>query len=143
MIQPLRTIHRRAFVALAFVLPAILFVALGARRAVTPVVPPARLGLTGVLWPKGTVQSSLQGDSGNIAVILHTVNAFNEPDLLLYWTPAAPAGNVLPAEARLLGPFAVERPFQLPRDRRVPGQLVLYSLAHQSIIDAIALENLP
>lgn len=139
MIQPLRTIHRRAFVALTFVLPAILFVALGARHT----VPPARLGLTGVLWPKGTVQSSLQGDSGNIAVILHTVNAFNEPDLLLYWTPAAPAGNVLPAEARLLGPFAVERPFQLPRDRRVPGQLVLYSLAHQSIIDAIALENLP
>ena len=32
MIQPLRVVHRRAFVALALVLPAILLIGLGARR---------------------------------------------------------------------------------------------------------------
>lgn len=32
MIQPLRTVHRRTFVALAFVLLAILLIGLGARR---------------------------------------------------------------------------------------------------------------
>jgi hypothetical protein len=32
MIQPLRTAHRRLFVALAFVLAAILLIGLGARR---------------------------------------------------------------------------------------------------------------
>ena len=32
MIQPLRAVHRRAFVALAVVLPAILLIGLGARR---------------------------------------------------------------------------------------------------------------
>ena len=32
MIQPLRAVHRRAFVALALVLPTILLIGLGARR---------------------------------------------------------------------------------------------------------------
>jgi hypothetical protein len=36
MIQPLRTVHRHVFVALAFVLPAVLVAGLGARHAPLP-----------------------------------------------------------------------------------------------------------
>ena len=108
MIQPLRAVHRRTFVALAIVLPAILLIGLGARR-------PRRaqaqmrtdLPATGYivsessnLWQKHSIRSTFYSKPDrpqDIYVVLLPAQELNEPDLLLYWAANAPEGNVLPA----------------------------------------------
>ncbi len=63
---------------------------------------------------------------------------FAKPDLLVYWAAGNPViGEVLPGDARLLGPFDPSMSLQLPNDASVTGGvLVLYSLADNEIVDA-------
>ena len=158
MIQPLRTVHRRAFVALALVLPAILLLGLGARY------PRQRLSLlatqlpnsthllrkSDTLWQKHAIQSEFYSDSdhpGDIylvlnPVVLHTAQEPSEPDLLLYWSTDQPQGDSVPSPARLLGPFIAGKVFTLPMSLGRTGYLVLFSLPHHTVFDVARVETL-
>jgi|SRR5271157_743155 len=154
MIQPLRTVHRRTFLVLAFILPAILLVGLRARPLhVRPAFRVSGLPAgaymvreSGGLWRKHAMQSmfySMPDRPQDIYVALRPNEELNEPDLLLYWTTSAPQGNTLPADAQLVGEYAAGRAFLLPMDEKRSGYLVLFSLAHQFVIDIGTVEKLP
>ena len=154
MIQPLRTVHRRAFVALAVVLPAVLSAGLGSRRphlspsAPAAEMPPATylLRKSDKLWQSHVVQSEFYSDTGNpqkIYVTLKPKQALTEPDVLLYWSESEPQGRSLPSTALLLGPFAAGKALALPADVRRASHLLLYSLAHREVIDSATVEALP
>ncbi len=159
MIQPLRTVHRRAFVALAVVLPAILLVGLRARHpSQRSSAPAARLPASAYLvrkseslWQKHTIQSefySVSKSPGDIfvvlnPVVLHPPQEAIEPDLLLYWSTDQPQGDSVPAHARLLGAFVAGKAFTLPLSLERTGYLVLFSLAHHTVFDTARVETLP
>ena len=154
MIQPLRAAHRRAFVALALVLPAILLIGLGARRPrLGPSTHAADVPDTGnivressTLWQKHSIQSRfyIKPDRPlDTYVVLLPAEELNEPDLLLYWDTNAPQGNVLSGEAQLLGAFSTGKVFRLPLYEKRAGHLVLFSLAHQTVFDTAVVEKLP
>jgi hypothetical protein len=154
MIQPLRTVHRRAFVLLAWLLPAILLAGLGMRR---PRLQPAAgasqvpasahlMKASGALWQKHAIRSEFYSEPGAPQegyVVLRPEQTVDEPDLLLYWAEDAPPGNALPPRARLLGSFAAGKVFILPVGSERAGHLVLFSLAHQRIFDSTTGEKLP
>jgi hypothetical protein len=154
MIQPLRTAHRRAFVAIAFVLPVVLAAGLGARhRQSRSSVQAARLPDSAHLvrrstdlWSKQAMLTEFYDDAnhpGEISVIVRPAVELTEPDLLLYWSSELPPENMLSANARLLGPFVEGRPFTLPLDVDGTGYLVLFSLPHQTVLDSAKVEKLP
>ena len=154
MIQPLRTVHRFAFVALAFVLPVVIVAGLAARRprlasGSPPVQLPASAQLvreSGALWPKHSMRTEFYSDSsrpGEIEVVLIPTEDWNEPDLLLYWSMDPPSGDSLPDGARLVGPFITGKPFALPPSLSGSGYFVVFSLAHQTIFDTAKVEKLP
>ena len=154
MIQPLRAVHRRAFVALALVLPAILLIGFGARRPrLGPSAHATDVPDTGnmvressTLWQKHSIQSRLyvkQDRPLDTYVVLLPAEGLNEPDLLLYWATNAPQGNVLPEEAQLLGAFTTGKAFLLPLNQKRVGYLVLFSPAHQAVFDTARVETLP
>ncbi len=154
MIQPLRAVHRRAFVALALVLPAILLIGLGARRpSLNPGTNATDAADTGntvressTLWQKHSIQSKFYSRPDrpqDIYVVLEPAQGLNEPDLLLYWVTDAPQGNVLPADAQLVAAFATGRAFLLPLKEKRAGHLVLFSPAHQTVFDTARVEKLP
>jgi hypothetical protein len=154
MIQPLRTVHRRAFVTLALVLPAIVAAGLSARHPVSqPVarakqIPASARVLTNSdnLWRMNALQTEIFADSTSLEnryVIMQSDRELKEPDLLLYWAGNQPSGDSLPAGAKLLGAFDVGRTFALPGAAAQGGHLVLYSLAHRSVADTAAVEKLP
>ena len=151
MIQPLRTAHRVAFVALAFVLSVVIVAGLAARRprlvsASQQLSASAQLVReSGTLWQKHAMRTEFYSDSGrpgDIDVVLIPAEEFNEPDLLLYWSVDPPSGNSLPAAARLVGSFIAGKPFILPPNVDRSGYLVLFSLPHQTIFDTAKVERL-
>jgi hypothetical protein len=158
MIQPLRTTHRRAFSALALVLPAILLVGLGARHPHQRLSVPAPqlpnsahlFRQSDTLWQKHTIQSEFYSDSnhpGDMFVVLNPVALHPqeaiEPDLLLYWSAEQPQGDSVPAHARLLGVFIAGKVFTLPMGLGRTGYLVLFSLPHNTVFDTAKVETLP
>jgi len=154
MIQPLRAAHRRAFVALAFVLPALLVAGLGKRHSRLPstvqggqVPASAELVRTsGALWQKHSIQTDFyraSDHSGEMRVALYPAQELSEPDLLLYWSAERPTGDSLPATARFLGSFDVSRTFALPLSVDQGGYLVLFSFPHESLFDTAKVEKLP
>ncbi len=148
MIQPLRTVHRRAFVALALILPAVLLIGLMARR------PPLqadskRHNLEGWqsiqesdhLWAKHSIRSLFVRNTSDpiaVHVVLQPIGDFSVPDLLVYWSPELSASDNLPTNAVLLGAFENKRPMRL-QGRGNQGFLILYSLAHHSVVDSAPL----
>ena len=154
MIQPLRTVHHRAFVALALVLPAILLIGLGARRpGLGPTAHPTDVPDKGnmvressTLWQKHSIQSRFYRKPDHpldTYVVLVPAEELNEPDLLLYWATNSPQGNVLPVEAQLVSAFTTGRPLLLPLNKKRAGYLVLFSPAHQAVFDTARVETLP
>ena len=154
MIQPLRALHRRAFVALALVLPAILLIGLGARRPrLGPSAHATDVSDTGnmvressTLWQKHSIQSRFYRKPDrplDTYVVLLPAEELNEPDLLLYWATNVPQGNILPGEARLVGAFTTGKAFLLPLNEKAAGHLVLFSPAHQTVFDVGRVEKLP
>jgi len=154
MIQPLRAVHRRGFVVLALVLPAILLIGLGARHPRlnqgTHATDAADTGNTvresSTLWQKHSIQSRFYRKPDrplDTYVVLSPAEELNEPDLLLYWATNAPQGNVLPGEAQLLGTFRTGKSFLLPLNQAGAGHLVLFSPAHQAVFDTARVEKLP
>ena len=135
MIQPLRAVHRRAFVALALLLPTILLIGLGARRPhlgpsahATDVLDPGNMvRKSSTMWQKHSIQSRFYDKPGrplDTYVVLLPAQELNEPDLLLYWATNAPQGNVLPGEAQLVGAFATGKAYLLPLNGTRTGHLV-------------------
>jgi hypothetical protein len=152
MIQPLRIVHRRAFIALALVLPAILLLGLGARRPrLGPIAQPTSAAAQVVresskLWQKHAIQSKFYRMSDrpqDIYLVLQPAQELNEPDLLLYWATNAPQGDVLPAQVQLMGALRAGKAFPLPLNENRTGTLVLFSLAHQTVFDTAGVERLP
>ena len=154
MIQPLRTVHRRASIAMSIALPAVLFFGLSARRPMaqsgghTDTLPTSAqlLKRSAGGWQRHSIETSIYGSLDSppeLYFVLRPAQPLNEPDVLLYWSAAPPANNSLPAGARLLGAVEPGQPLALPGDSRPQGYLVLYSLAHQSVEDYAALEKLP
>jgi hypothetical protein len=154
MIQPLRAVHRRAFVALALVLPAILLIGLGARHPrLGPSVHAPDVPDTGnivrnssTLWQKHLIQSrfySRPDRPQDIYFVLQPTQTLNEADLLIYWVTNTPQGNVLPVDSQLVGPFTPGTAFLLPLKGKRAGQLVLFSPAHQIVFDTARVEKLP
>jgi hypothetical protein len=154
MIQPLRTVHRRAFVALGLVLPAILVVGQALRHPPSPVngssdrIPDGQFVMkkSDRMWQKHAMVTEFYGDAKDATasyVVLRPAQDLNEPDLLLYWTEVAVEGNTLPRDARLLGAFAPGKIFLLNANGQRSGRLVLYSGAHQTIVDTSLVESLP
>jgi len=153
MIQPLRTAHRRVFVGLALVLPALLVVGLGARPPVMRPLMSARTATTlenpihasPVMWQRHGIESAFYRSgtgSGQVSVVLTPKDEMAEPDLLVYWASGEAQGNSLPPGAELLGAYASGRSFLLPRTAGA-GRIILYSLAHQEIVDSAVVESLP
>lgn len=154
MIQPLRTAHERMFIVLAVVLPAVLWIGLGARprslssNARAPQFPGAAhlVKQLATLWQRHAMQAEFYEDAthrGGISVVFRPAGQLNEPDLLLYWSPEKPVGESLTAGACLLGRFVAGKPLSLPSESDRTGYLVLYSVAHQTVIDAAKVEELP
>ncbi|MGC1588291.1 MAG: hypothetical protein WA791_21720, partial [Rhodomicrobium sp.] len=150
----LRTVHRRTFMALAFILPAILVVGLRARP---PHVRPAfhfsdlpagayMVRESSGLWRKHVMRSkfySMPDRPQDIYVALQPTQEFNEPDLLLYWTASVPQGSALPVDAHLVGAYTAGKTFLLPMNEKRSGYLILFSLAHQMVFDTGTVEKLP
>lgn len=154
MIQPLRTVHRRAWVALALLLPAMVLIGLGARHPrLAPSTQAADVPTTAfevtdssVLWLNHAVQSKFYGESDrpqDIYVVLQPTRDLNEPDLLLYWTADEPQGSALPGNAQLVGTFTPGKASLLPLNERRAGHLVLFSSAHQTVVDSATVGTLP
>ena len=154
MIQPLRAVHRRAWVALALVLPAIVLIGLGARHPrLTLNAHAAGVPITAHvvressnLWQKHAIQSKFYGTSDrpqDIYVVLQPAEELNEPDLLLYWASDAPQGNALPGNAQLVGTFTTGKAYLLLLNEKPAGHLVLFSPAHQTVVDSARVERLP
>lgn len=153
MIQPLRDIHRRAFVALVLVLPAVLLIGLGARHprqgpiANATDVPGTRnvVRESSNLWQKHSIRSRFYCKPDrplDMYVVLLPAQELNEPDLLLYWATDAPQGNVLPGDAQLVGAFSTGRAFLLPLNEKGAGHFILFSPAHQAVFDTAVVEKL-
>jgi len=154
MIQPLRVVHRRAFVALSLVLPAILLIGLGARR---PRLGPSAhatdvqgtgnmLRESSTLWQKHSMQSRFYSKPDrplDTYVVLSPAQELNEPDLLLYWAANSLQGNGLPGGAQLVSAFTTGKAFLLPSNQKRAGYLVLFSQAQQAVFDTARVETLP
>jgi hypothetical protein len=154
MIQPLRTVHRRAFVTLALVLPAILLAGIEGRHPGTSLTGrspelPATAYLvreSNGLWTQHSIATKfyVRSDSPkDIYVVLRPTQPLNEPDLLLYWSTNTPRGKSLPSESLLVAPYTADEAFTLPLDKERAGNLILFSLAHQTVFDSARVEKLP
>ena len=154
MIHPLRTMHRRAFFALALVLPAILLAGIEARHSGTSLTErslelPATAYLvreSTKLWTQHSIDTKFYGSSHSpkdIYVVLRPMQALNEPDLLLYWSTNTPQGNSLPSESLLVAPYIADEAFKLPLVEERAGHLILFSPAHQTVFDSARVERLP
>ena len=154
MIQPLRTVHRRAFVTLALVLPAILLAGIEARHP-RPILTGRSSGLpptahllreSNGIWAQHSIATKFYGRSDrpkDIYVVLRPMQALNEPDLLLYWSTNTPRGNSLPSESVLVAPYSADEAFALPLEKERAGNLILFSLAHHAVFDIARVEKLP
>ncbi len=154
MIQPLRTVHRRAFVTLALVLPAILLAGIEARHPGTSLTGrspelPATAYLvreSNGLWTHHSIATKFYGRSDSpkdIYVVLRPMQLLNEPDLLLYWSTKTPQGKSLPSESLLIAPYTADEAFTLPLDKERAGNLILFSLGDQAVFDSARVEKLP
>ena len=154
MIQPLRVGHRRTFVGLAVVLPAILLIGLGARNSrpaegVRIADVPAASNVvreSSNLWQNHAIHSTFYSRADRpqeVEVALQSADALNSPDLLLYWADKAPQGNALPGEAKLVGAFRTGKALLIPLNEKRTGYLVLFSSADKGVFDTARVEKLP
>lgn len=155
MIAPLRRRHRLWTSTLAAAVPVLYVLALAARPQ-PPVadLPPVLAGADGGgevvreaadLFSVHAVTVRVRRATGGWQIELEPRAPIASPEVLVYWSPSAPAAPALPVEAFLVGSLAGRRarvfglpPAALGRD----GWLVLYSLGHQEVIDTAVLGTL-
>lgn len=151
MIQSLRSVHRRASLGLALVLPTVLVAGLMARRPLSRADSKTHnseawqpIRQSDHLWTKYAIHSVFLTDASDptdIQVVLEPLDDFFAPDPLVYWSRELSGSDRLPTNAVLLGAFEYGKPLRL-RETDTKGFLILYSLAHQSIVDTASLERL-
>src|SRR5215467_10444878 len=144
MIQALRSVHRQASMALVLVLPTVLVVGLMARQPLprtnsktdnAEVQQPIRQ--SDRLWTKHAIHSVFMRDMSDpttVQVGLEPLDDLSAPDLLVYWSAELSDVNQLPSQAVLLGTFENGKRLQFLKINP-KGFLILYSLAHQSVVD--------
>jgi hypothetical protein len=145
MIQPLRIIHRRVFVVFAVVLPAIFIGGLRARHTwpVMAAQPFPIAGVSGSVEAEGNwrkfhirLKSFHEGPSESVTrVQLLPQNDLAEPEVLVYWSDAAPNNSSLPDNARLLGKLDPTVSYALPEMAHGGGFLILFSAARNALLD--------
>src|SRR6266498_3296695 len=147
MIQPLRTAHRRIFIVLAALLPAIIAVGLSERHAPVRASEPSitqratRSSAAAAVWEKNTLTTEFSSDPNNpytVQLFLKPVRELRDPDVLLYWRAEAAAADL--SHARLLGPLGYDRAYWLTGEE-YRGYLILYSVAHNRIVDSAKIEG--
>jgi hypothetical protein len=152
VILPLRQRHRRIFLVLAMFLPITFLVGILARKPATAItaLPAGLAASTPVfaatewnrsdLFAKAPVSVRLLREktgAGNFAIEFFAAKDFVKPDLIAYWVAGSPSlTNAVPDDARLLGGFDSAAILPLPRDAETAtGELILYSLADQEIVE--------
>jgi hypothetical protein len=151
MILQLRQRHRRMFLALGILLPVAFAVGLAARKPLPEInslpkeIAPATTPFAVEMWsradlfPKSPVQVRLlreQTGVGRFGVVLSAAKDFVKPDLLVYWSDEnSISTNALPDNAILLGAFNSASLPLPPNAQNTEGELVLYSLADNEIVD--------
>src|SRR5678815_2901729 len=148
MIRHLRQRHRVIVCTLGVLLPVAFSAGLAARKPVqVPATVSSRLAgqandfgrmvwSKADLWPGQRISTSLRQDAaGSVAVEL-MIRDLVKPDLLVYWVAGKErAVEVLPDNARLLGPLSNNSPLSIPVDARgETGRLMLYSLADHDLV---------
>lgn len=150
MIAPLRRRHRWMITVLSLVVPLLFFAALSQR-------PQHDLNRTDVdrrdtsqterltpFFDNSTIEGRLLHEGASTKLQVTTLAAPRQPDLLLYWSPGPASADLpsagLPSDAVLLGPLPARahRSYHLP-PAITDEHLLLYSLAHQELIDATPL----
>jgi hypothetical protein len=150
MIQPFRVAHRRAWMVLALVLPTVLVVGLMARRPLLRADSkthnsgvPQPIWQSDHLWKKHEIHSVFLRDTSDptsVQVALEPLEDVSAPDPLVYWSRELSGSDRLPTNSVLLGAFEPGKPLLLP-ETNTNGFLILYSLAHQSVVDTASLEG--
>lgn len=140
MIQPLRDAHRRSFYLLGAILPLIMIVGIAQREPQTLAAPAVRSADVTV-WPSGLVATRIERSGGTASVQLGIRQPLRRPDPLLYFTKNAGSFETqIPKDALVLGAPRDGVSYPLPP---MHGQLVLYSLGHQKVIDRLPVEVSP
>jgi len=151
MIQPLRTYHRRVFLALAVALPVVLVAGLTSRHQAVVSAHPKAQGEGYVLvsedqghWQHQQIRIQIfsAADTTERWVQLNPTHEVVAPDVLVYWSENLPQQSSLPANARLLGSLDPSAYFPLPETASA-GFLILYSPAQKSVLDATAFGGRP
>lgn len=159
MIRPLRQRHRIVISTLAVLLPLAFALGLSSRKAPprmqetpTPLressaILPQVLFETEDLWPDFKIFTRLLADAlppTRLAVELQPQKNLSAPDILVYWTQQNSGEEAAPlTEAYLLGTLAGKqtRNWFLPEAAlQSEGKLILYSLAHQTVLATASLK---
>ena len=138
MIQPLRKIHRRAFLASAVVLP-ILFVSGVASRQPLPEAPAtpsqtprlAKISETAFRVNGATLTTRVFKYDGTLALQISTATPLLAPDVLVYFSAASPT-QAPTNDSLFLGAFIPGQLYPLPKNPR--GYITLYSLAQKQTL---------
>jgi len=148
MIQPLRTIHRKAFFCLAVLLPVLLAAGVLKRHA------QADTASNGGKLPNGSVltEQTVTFDGHKLAIDLYETGRdpvtiefaasqpLVAPDVLLYWSEVS-STTALPSDAQLLGVFRPETQYAVPLGGRARGYLILFSAARQTLLGSFSFEG--
>lgn len=148
MIQPLRTIHRNAFLLLGILLPALFVSGLLARHKWP------ETSAIGVPMPVGNVltEQIVDFDGRKDAVDLYADRAdpasvyfaperhLVAPDILVYWSEVS-SPSALPSDAHLLGSFLPGMHYEVPFQGHTRGYLVLYTAARQQVLGSFSYEG--
>jgi hypothetical protein len=136
VIARLRARHRAIFLALAGGLPALAIGALALRPgpAWSAAAPLARVAPPGIRILLNETRAELAEQSQlGIHVLLDP--DWNEPGVVLYWSPSEPSGRRLPSNARPIGPVGHDPASGYPWSER-SGWFSLYSVARQEFLAA-------
>ena len=147
MIAPLRQRHRWMFIGLTAVLPALVAAAWLQR----PTMPTS--SLPGELLASASGDELASGDAGfadhraqlsrfDSSIELLVQDPLRAPDVLAYLSSAGTSGDALPPDARLLGAVHPTRTNVYALGASESGELLLYSLGHQALIDRATLTAL-
>ena len=119
-----------ASVALALLLPTILIVGLGARRAnetaFLAVQPENSAPTKAALWHNRTMRSDYGSDPNapqNTYVIVSPERELNEPDLLIYWVTGPVKGDSLPEASKAFREFCCRKRSLPCRRPKIPEAL--------------------
>jgi hypothetical protein len=138
VIARLRARHRAVFVGLVVALPLLAVGALVSRpeAGAEPIETASHVPAPGIVLLLLELHGAASAQSPLAIQVLQDPD-WNDPDVLLYWSPSEPEGQRLPVDARLIGPLGPVRDAGYPLTQR-DGWFSLYSVARQEILASSA-----